>query len=34
MAKKIIDHLAKMSEQYGTTIVFKDGISVWAKGGR
>jgi poly-gamma-glutamate synthesis protein (capsule biosynthesis protein) len=33
MAKKIIDRLAKMSEQYGTTIVFKDGIGVWAEGG-
>ena len=25
--------LAKMSEQYGTTIVFKDGIGVWMEGG-
>jgi poly-gamma-glutamate capsule biosynthesis protein CapA/YwtB (metallophosphatase superfamily) len=33
MAKKIIDRLAKMSAQYGTTIVFKDGIGVWAEGG-
>jgi len=33
MAKKIIDRLAKMSKPYGTTIVFKDGIGVWAEGG-
>jgi len=29
MAKKIVDRVAKMSEPYGTTIVFKDGIGVW-----
>jgi poly-gamma-glutamate synthesis protein (capsule biosynthesis protein) len=33
LARKIIDRLAKMSEQYGTTIVFKDGIGVWTEGG-
>ncbi len=34
MAGKIIDRLAKMSEQYGTTIVFKDGIGVWMDSGQ
>ena len=33
MAKKIVDRLAKMSTQFGTTIVFKDGIGVWTEGG-
>jgi poly-gamma-glutamate synthesis protein (capsule biosynthesis protein) len=28
-AKRIIDRVAKMSEPYRTTIVFKDGIGVW-----
>ncbi len=32
LAKKIIDRLAKMSEQYGTSIVFRDGIGIWAGG--
>ena len=30
LARKIIDRLAKMSEQYGTTITFRDGIGIWA----
>ena len=34
MARKIIDRMAKMSEQYGTAIVFKDGIGVWAEGNK
>jgi len=33
MARKIIDRLAKMSDQYGTKIVFKDGIGMWTEGG-
>ncbi len=32
LAKKIIDRLSKMSQQYGTTITFKDGIGVWSAG--
>jgi poly-gamma-glutamate synthesis protein (capsule biosynthesis protein) len=32
LAKKIIDRIIKMSEQYGTTITFKDGIGVWTAG--
>jgi poly-gamma-glutamate synthesis protein (capsule biosynthesis protein) len=32
MARKIIDRVAKMSEQYGTTIVLRDGIGVWTSG--
>ncbi len=31
LARRIIDRLAKMSEQYGTTITFKDGIGVWTE---
>jgi poly-gamma-glutamate synthesis protein (capsule biosynthesis protein) len=34
LAKKIIDRVAKMSEQYGTTIVFQDAIGVWVEGGK
>jgi poly-gamma-glutamate synthesis protein (capsule biosynthesis protein) len=34
LARKIIDRLSKMSEQYGTTIQFKDGIGVWTSAGR
>ncbi|MBM3790700.1 MAG: CapA family protein [Acidobacteria bacterium] len=34
LARKIIERVAKMSEQYGTTIVFKDGIGLWTEGGR
>jgi poly-gamma-glutamate capsule biosynthesis protein CapA/YwtB (metallophosphatase superfamily) len=33
MARKIIDRLARMSDQYGTKIVFKDGIGMWTEGG-
>jgi hypothetical protein len=33
LARKIIDRLAKMSDQYGTAIVFRDGIGVWTEGG-
>lgn len=32
LAKKIIDELAKMSEIFGTRIVFKDGIGIWESG--
>ncbi len=31
LARKIIDRLAKMSELYGTTIVFKDGVGDWTE---
>ncbi len=31
MAKKIIDRLAKMSGQYGTKIVLRDGIGIWTE---
>jgi hypothetical protein len=34
LGKKIIDRLAKMSGQYGTTIVYKDGIGFWTGGNR
>jgi poly-gamma-glutamate capsule biosynthesis protein CapA/YwtB (metallophosphatase superfamily) len=34
MAKKIIDRMAKMSEQYGTSITFKDGLGIWAETGK
>ncbi len=33
LAKKIIDRMSKMSEQYGTRIVFRDGIGVWTTAG-
>jgi hypothetical protein len=31
LGRKIIDRLAKMSEPYGTRIVFKDGVGVWTE---
>jgi poly-gamma-glutamate synthesis protein (capsule biosynthesis protein) len=31
MAKRIIDRLAKMSEQYATSITYKDGVGIWTK---
>jgi hypothetical protein len=34
MAKKIIDRMAKMSEQYGTHIKFKDGLGIWMETGK
>ena len=34
LGKKIIDRLARMSEVYGTTIAFKDGIGVWEGGAK
>jgi poly-gamma-glutamate synthesis protein (capsule biosynthesis protein) len=34
MARKIIERVAEMSEHYGVTIVFEDGIGVWREGGR
>ncbi len=33
LAQKIIDRLSKMSEQYGTKILFKNGIGVWSAAG-
>ena len=32
LAGKIIDRVAKISEQYGTTIVVRDGMGVWVEG--
>ncbi len=29
LAKKIIDHLASLSEPFGTQIEFENGIGVW-----
>jgi len=34
MAKKIIDRMARMSKQYGTSIAFKDGLGIWTEAGR
>ena len=31
LARSIIERLARMSEPYGTSIVFKDGIGVWTE---
>jgi hypothetical protein len=29
LARKIIDRIAKISEQYGTTVIFENGIGIW-----
>ena len=34
MARKIIDRMAKMSEQYGTSITFKNGLGIWSETGK
>ncbi len=34
LARKIVERVAKMSQQYGTTFEFRDGIGVWTGGAR